>query len=315
MPVVALPELFEHALDQQYQLALVNVPTLALARGAIAGASDIDAPLLLTLDGSDLPDGLAPSLETLARRTPNPVGLLAKRIESAEQAVLAIRLGFNGLMLADDLNEAENSEIHDLARSCDIPIVDASAHAGSMAEIDQELESATLNAVNAMNPLPVSWQEHDATVARAAADQLRARLNELGASDQGQAALETCKTWRPVEHLIIYNTTADDDSSARLAAVGRRVLDKIPGVRSTWTGRAIKADAKFRYCWLVRFAQPAVIDTYREHPDHIAYADQHFRPIAGDRISIDFELTGADENSDEHAPETNPDTRGGKPRD
>ncbi len=31
-----------------------------------------------------------------------------------------------------------------------------------------------------------------------------------------------------------------------------------------------------------------VIESYRDHPDHTAFANQLFRPIAGDRISIDF---------------------------
>jgi len=38
-----------------------------------------------------------------------------------------------------------------------------------------------------------------------------------------------------------------------------------------------------------------VIESYRDHPEHVAYADNHFRPQAGDRISIDYQLTGADE--------------------
>ena len=38
----------------------------------------------------------------------------------------------------------------------------------------------------------------------------------------------------------------------------------------------------------MRFYHPVVIDSYRENPDHIAFADDLFRPIAGDRISIDY---------------------------
>ncbi|MEW8292943.1 MAG: Dabb family protein [Candidatus Thiodiazotropha endolucinida] len=32
-----------------------------------------------------------------------------------------------------------------------------------------------------------------------------------------------------------------------------------------------------------------MIDSYREHPDHVAFADNHFRPVAGDRVSIDYQ--------------------------
>ena len=74
-----------------------------------------------------------------------------------------------------------------------------------------------------------------------------------------------------------------------MLADGRKRLGAIPGVRSVLTGRAARADAKYQYCWLVRFAHPDVIASYRDHPDHIAFADGRFRPLAPDRLSIDFE--------------------------
>ena len=40
---------------------------------------------------------------------------------------------------------------------------------------------------------------------------------------------------------------------------------------------------------LVRFSDQAVVDSYKNHPAHVDYADTHFRPVAGDRITIDFE--------------------------
>jgi len=69
---------------------------------------------------------------------------------------------------------------------------------------------------------------------------------------------------------------------------GRRVLSTIPGVREVFTGEAVKETAKYHYTWLVRFCHPAVIDSYREHPDHVAFANNLFHPVAGGRISIDY---------------------------
>jgi len=74
-----------------------------------------------------------------------------------------------------------------------------------------------------------------------------------------------------------------------MMAEGRRVLGAIPGVREVVTGHAVKEDAKYRYTWLVRFCHPAVIDSYREHPAHVAFADKLFRPVAAERISIDYQ--------------------------
>ena len=93
----------------------------------------------------------------------------------------------------------------------------------------------------------------------------------------------------PVEHLIIYNIEGLDRAGAETMMIeGRRVLSAIPGVREVFTGEAVKEGAKYRYTWLVRFCHPAVIDSYREHPDHVAFANNLFRPVAGERISIDY---------------------------
>jgi fructose-bisphosphate aldolase class II len=111
-----------------------------------------------------------------------------------------------------------------------------------------------------------------------------------GSSDRADEVLEACESWRPVDHLIVYNVSSGVDVAA-IMAEGRRVLAAIPGVREVVTGEAVTLDAPYRYCWNVRFCHPAVIDSYREHPDHTGFADAWFRPVAGDRISIDFGLT------------------------
>lgn len=101
--------------------------------------------------------------------------------------------------------------------------------------------------------------------------------------------LAQCRPWTPVEHLIIYNVEGLDKTGAKaMMAEGRRVLSAIPGVREVFTGEAIKQDAGYRYIWLVQFCHPAVIDSYREHPAHVAFADNLFRPVAGKCISIDY---------------------------
>jgi len=111
-----------------------------------------------------------------------------------------------------------------------------------------------------------------------------------GAADRAAEVLLQCQPWNPVEHLIVYNTEGLDDRGAEtMMAEGRRVLSAIPGVREVYSGEAVQADAPYRYTWLIRFCHPAVIDSYREHPAHVAFADNLFRPVAGKRISIDFQ--------------------------
>jgi fructose-bisphosphate aldolase class II len=108
-----------------------------------------------------------------------------------------------------------------------------------------------------------------------------------GSAGRADDLLGACEPWRAVDHVIVYNVKGEADV-AHIMAEGRRVLGAIPGVREVFTGTAVAQQASYRYCWNVRFCHPAVIDSYRVHPDHVAFADSLFRPVAGDRVSIDF---------------------------
>jgi fructose-bisphosphate aldolase class II len=118
-------------------------------------------------------------------------------------------------------------------------------------------------------------------------------LRLSGSAGRAPQALAHCRPWGAVEHCILYNVAPGGDDGERAArammAEGRRVLGAIPGVRAVFTGRAVRPDARYRYCWLVRFAHPAVIESYRDHPEHVAFADGRFRPLAPERLSLDFE--------------------------
>ena len=114
-------------------------------------------------------------------------------------------------------------------------------------------------------------------------------LRLWGSAGRAAEVLVQCQAWEPVEHVIIYNVEgARDEQVATMMARGREVLGAIPGVRRVFTGWAVPEKAKFRCCWLVEFAHRKVIESYRDHPDHAAFANQLFRPIAAERISIDF---------------------------
>ena len=110
-----------------------------------------------------------------------------------------------------------------------------------------------------------------------------------GSVDRASELLACCTPWIPVEHLIVYNTKDISRHDTKIMMTeGRQILSKIPGVREVVTGEALQKDAKYRYVWLVRFCHPMVVDSYREHPAHVAFANTRFRPVAGQRISIDF---------------------------
>ncbi len=121
------------------------------------------------------------------------------------------------------------------------------------------------------------------------ADEVEHCMRLWGSAGRAAEILSRCRPWKPVEHLIVYNVEGvEPDGVEEMMAEGRKVLSQIPGVRHVFTGEAVKEEAAYRYTWLVRFCHPAVIDSYRDHPSHVTFADNHFRPIAGDRISIDY---------------------------
>ncbi len=131
-------------------------------------------------------------------------------------------------------------------------------------------------------------------VNKAVADEVERCMRLWGSAGRAAEVLERCQHWKPVEHLIIYNVEGLDQSGVDAMMIeGRRVLASIPGVREVFTGEAVKQDANYRYTWLVRFCHARVIDSYCEHPAHVDFADKIFRPVAGSRISIDYQSTAS----------------------
>lgn len=115
----------------------------------------------------------------------------------------------------------------------------------------------------------------------------------FGAAGRAAEVLARCRSWQPVEHVILYNAEGvSDEELAMMMARGREALAKIPGVRRVVTGWVAPEErARYRFCWLVELASPAVIDSYREHPLHLEFTSGRFRPIAADRITIDYHAT------------------------
>ena len=115
-------------------------------------------------------------------------------------------------------------------------------------------------------------------------------INLWGSARRAREVIACCEAWSPVEHLIIYNVKGiTDDQTTEMIQKGKSVLSTIPGVLEVVTGQAVPTEAAYRYAWLIRFCHRAVIESYRNHPLHVAFADSLFRPVAGERISIDYQ--------------------------
>lgn len=95
-----------------------------------------------------------------------------------------------------------------------------------------------------------------------------------------------------VRHLIVFNIPegATHDDCLAMAKLGKQDLSKIPGVLRVAFGTAVKADARYRYTLAIDFQDRSVIDSYRDHPIHVRFADDVFRPLATDRITSDYDM-------------------------
>jgi fructose-bisphosphate aldolase class II len=110
-----------------------------------------------------------------------------------------------------------------------------------------------------------------------------------GSAGRAAEVIVQCGIWQPVEHVIVYNVEHATDAQVEIMmARGRDVLGNIPGVRRVVSGWAVSEKPNYRFCWLIEFVHEKVIASYRDHTDHAAFANGLFRPIAGDRVSIDF---------------------------
>ena len=122
---------------------------------------------------------------------------------------------------------------------------------------------------------------------------LAERLKLWGSAGRAAEVLTQCRPLEPVAHVVEFNVPADALPKLEdILQTGRQRLATIPGVRRVATGEAVAADARYRYCWIITFANEQVVRYYRDHPLHVEYADHHFRPMAEDRVTIDFRLTG-----------------------
>ena len=112
-----------------------------------------------------------------------------------------------------------------------------------------------------------------------------------GGAGRAKDVLTKSEIWSPVEHLIIYNVQGiTKDETLAMIEEGKTILSTIPGVLDIVTGHSIQDDDSYRYTWLIRFCHRAVIESYRNHHLHVAFADTLFRPVAGERISIDYQI-------------------------
>ncbi len=221
-------------------------------------------------------DSLAVSVGTAhgrARGRPRPDFERLKRIHEAVNIPLVIQAGAG---LADE-------QIHRLV-----------THGVAKINCHAALAEAATGAIraNARGNSAAGYAGLFAGARAAIAAEVERGQRLFGAAGRAAEVLAQCRPWQPVEHVILYNVEGANEAQVEaMMARGREVLAKIPGVRRVLSGWAVADKPKFRFCWIVEFAHEKVIASYRDHPEHTEFANSQFRPMAGERISIDFATT------------------------
>jgi fructose-bisphosphate aldolase class II len=294
-------DLLKQAAREGYAVCAFEVPGIELLGGVIEAAERLRAPIILTLSQQRLAhvdiEHFLPAMEAAGQGASVPVAIRFTDVTSAESAVRAIGLGCNSIApaLADGSFDraALMEELAAIADGCGVAL------AAPFPEADRSILSHRMDVFAAERLVQAAATSIDYSalmsgMRQAVSGEAERRLLAAGAAGRAEAALAACRPWAPVEHVILFNVSPPqgepaDEHAAALMRDGRDILGAIPGVRRVFVGTSVKADSRYRHCWLVRFVHPRVIDSYRDHPDHVAFADERFRPVAGDRVSIDFE--------------------------
>lgn len=131
-----------------------------------------------------------------------------------------------------------------------------------------------------------------AEVRNAVREETERCMHLWGCGGRAAEVLAQCHAWQEVEHVVLYNVpaTLSESEVAAIMREGKESLQTIPGVMDIRTGHAIQPDGRYRYCWLIRLSGKAAVDVYRDHPVHQRFANKTFRPVADDRLTLDFEL-------------------------
>ena len=147
----------------------------------------------------------------------------------------------------------------------------------------------TINSQIKHNP-DSSFTELKTGVKEAIGTEVERCLRLWGSAGRAAEVLTQCEPWTPIEQITLFNVEQITDQQIHsLMDEGHRVLSSIPGVREVFTGEAVKEGEKFHFCWRVRFCHKSVLDSYREHPDFIAFTNKLFSPVASGQVSIDYQ--------------------------
>ncbi len=93
-----------------------------------------------------------------------------------------------------------------------------------------------------------------------------------------------------VEHLIVFNAEAPGRRCCAWPRRPRRFCFAFPEWWGFALGRPFCRGLVTATSSPFFFSGPEVVERYRDHPLHVAFADQVFRPLAKDRLTTDYRV-------------------------
>ena len=94
-----------------------------------------------------------------------------------------------------------------------------------------------------------------------------------------------------IRHVIVFNAEAPEQAVRSMAVEARCRLGAIPGVTDIRFGVAVAEAPRYRYYFDIGLVDEAAIGAYLNHPAHVSFAGEVFRPMAPDRITTDYQVS------------------------
>jgi fructose-bisphosphate aldolase class II len=151
-----------------------------------------------------------------------------------------------------------------------------------------------------------SYEQVIAGVREKISEQVERCMRVLSSAGRAAEVIMQCQPWRDNEHVIFCKpSTRDEAAIHEMLHQGQQDLQKIPGVMSVRIGRSLDGASRHNYCWILRFANEKVQESYRTHPVYEAYSEKYIKPIATQTATNDYEIVEMADWKNLNMPRTN----------
>ena len=91
-------------------------------------------------------------------------------------------------------------------------------------------------------------------------------------------------------HVVLFSFKPELDGTAREAVLraAREELPRLPGVRHLLVGKCVNPEPEYDYALSMYFEDEKALDAYRDHPDHVRFRDERFKPHLSAIKGLDY---------------------------